>query len=393
MIARIGSRETSTPISSDGSIHTASVLSSGQATAKWCAREAAHSSVSACLRLSPGSASTAAAIFFVCASLAAATGTEPLTVDFKEKATPRLAECVASMANAHRGLILVGITDTDRKVIGVKTETLAHVADMLATRLDPADWLPEMFEVSLGDDQPGKHVLVIRIRRDLSPRPVLVQRTIGSGDDKASIFWIPVRIPGGTRQAARGRKWRRCSPSSRLQRWSRRVTGSSRPCKSRAARTARPIPWSTWCSRQACAFRPGRPVRAAAVRARDQRAGHGTGQVTARRNPVHADRTDERRALQLPPPGAAEHLRHGDAGLADRQRRDPATPDDRHGRGTRPVRPLQCSDAQHQCRDRQQAQLLAAFAELAATAPAWNAQAPGAGRMGGLARRNDGYPH
>jgi hypothetical protein len=125
-------------------------------------------------------------------SLVAATGTEPLTVDFKEKATPRLAECVASMANAHGGLILVGITDTDREVIGVKTETLAHVADMLATRLDPADWLPEMFEVPLGDGQPGKHVLVIRIRRDLAPSPVLVQRTIGSGDDKASIFWIPV---------------------------------------------------------------------------------------------------------------------------------------------------------------------------------------------------------
>jgi len=136
-------------------------------------------------------------------SLAAITGTEPLTVDFKEKATPRLAECVASLANAHGGLIFVGITDTDRKIVGVKTETMAHVADMLATRLDPADWLPEMFEVPLGADRPGKHVLVIRIRRELAPRPVLVQRTIGSGEDKASIFWIPVRIPGGTRQATR----------------------------------------------------------------------------------------------------------------------------------------------------------------------------------------------
>jgi hypothetical protein len=74
---------------------------------------------------------------------------------------------------------------------------------MLATRLDPADWLPEMFEVPLGEDQPDKHVLVIRIRRELAPRPVLVQRTIGSGDDKTNLFWIPVRIPGGTRQATR----------------------------------------------------------------------------------------------------------------------------------------------------------------------------------------------
>jgi len=136
-------------------------------------------------------------------SLAATTGTEPLTVDFKEKATSRLADCVASMANASGGLILVGITDTDRKVVGVRTDTLAHVADMLATRLDPADWLPEMFEVALGDDQPGKYVLVIRIRPELAPRPVMVQRTVGSGDDKSSMFWIPVRIPGGTRQATR----------------------------------------------------------------------------------------------------------------------------------------------------------------------------------------------
>jgi len=136
-------------------------------------------------------------------SLTASTGTETLTVDFKEKATPRLAECVASMANAHGGLVFVGITDTDRKLVGVKTETMAHVADMLATRLDPADWLPEMFEVPLGEDQPGRHILVIRIRRELAPRPVLVQRTVGSGDDKTSLFWIPVRIPGGTRQATR----------------------------------------------------------------------------------------------------------------------------------------------------------------------------------------------
>jgi hypothetical protein len=37
------------------------------------------------------------------AALAATTGTEPLTVDFKEKATPRIAECAASMANASGG--------------------------------------------------------------------------------------------------------------------------------------------------------------------------------------------------------------------------------------------------------------------------------------------------
>lgn len=107
------------------------------------------------------------------------------------------------MANAHGGLILVGITDADRKIVGVKTETMAHVADMLTTRLDPADWLPEMFEVPLGKNHPGRHILVIRIRHELAPSPVLVQRTIGSGEDKTNLFWVPVRIPGGTRQATR----------------------------------------------------------------------------------------------------------------------------------------------------------------------------------------------
>lgn len=133
-------------------------------------------------------------------ALAATTGTEPLTVDFKEKADRRVADCVASMANAVGGLVLVGITDTDRKFVGVRAETLAHVADTLATRLDPPDWLPEMFEVAIGDTAPGQFVLVIRIRPELAPRPVMVQRTGPGGD---GIFWCPVRIPGGTRQATR----------------------------------------------------------------------------------------------------------------------------------------------------------------------------------------------
>lgn len=43
-------------------------------------------------------------------------------------------------------------------------------------------------------------MLVIRIRPELAPRPVMVQHTGAGGD---GIFWIPVRIPGGTRQATR----------------------------------------------------------------------------------------------------------------------------------------------------------------------------------------------
>jgi len=104
------------------------------------------------------------------ADLAAETGTEPLTVDFKEKATPRIAECVASMANGYGGLIFVGITDSDHELVGVKAETMHHVADMLTARLDPADWLPEMFEVPLGAGHPWKFILVLRIRRETCPR-------------------------------------------------------------------------------------------------------------------------------------------------------------------------------------------------------------------------------
>jgi hypothetical protein len=176
-------------------------------------------------------------------SLAAATGTEPLTVDFKEKASPRLAECVASMANAHGGLIFVGITDTDRTVTGVKTETMAYVADMLSTRLDPADWLPEMFEVPLGSDRPGMHILVLRIRRELAPRPLVVQRTAGSGTDKTTFFWIPVRIPVAPVRRP-GLRWQPCSPSSQQAR-PLAAAGTSMPRGYRAAMTAWMIRKST----------------------------------------------------------------------------------------------------------------------------------------------------
>jgi hypothetical protein len=123
-------------------------------------------------------------------------------VEFKEKSTPRIADCVAAMANLYGGLIFVGITDTEHDVVGVKRETLTHLADQLTQRLDPADYLPEMFEVDI-PGQPGNCIVVIRVRAENAPRPVLVQRTIGSGNDKTSVFWLPIRTPGGTRQASR----------------------------------------------------------------------------------------------------------------------------------------------------------------------------------------------
>ena len=130
-------------------------------------------------------------------NLVALTGTESLTVDFKEGAqTATIAECAAAMANAYGGLIFVGITDQGRDIVGVPREAMAHVADVLATHLESPDWAPEMIEVPLGDDKPARYVLVLRINRDTAPRPVFVQGRGGR-------FWAPVRMPGSTRQATR----------------------------------------------------------------------------------------------------------------------------------------------------------------------------------------------
>jgi schlafen family protein len=130
-------------------------------------------------------------------NLVAVTGTEPLTVEFKEGGnTAAIAESAAAMANAQGGLILVGITDQERDIVGVPREAMAHVADVLATHLESPEWLPEMIEVPLGDDDPDRYVLVIRINRDTAPRPVFIQR-------RGGIFWAPVRMPGSTRQATR----------------------------------------------------------------------------------------------------------------------------------------------------------------------------------------------
>jgi predicted HTH transcriptional regulator len=105
-------------------------------------------------------------------NLVAVTGTESLTVDFKEGGnTPAIADCAAAMANAQGGLILVGITDQQRDIVGVPREAMAHVADVLATRLESPDWQSEMIEIPLGEDSPDRYVLVIRINRDEAPRP------------------------------------------------------------------------------------------------------------------------------------------------------------------------------------------------------------------------------
>ena len=130
-------------------------------------------------------------------NLVAVTGTESLTVEFKEGgSTATIPECAAAMANAHGGLIFVGVADQARDFLGVPREAMSHVADVLATHLESPDWAPEMIEVPLGDDKPGRYVLVLRISRDTAPRPVFIQ-------GRGGLLWAPVRMPGSTRQATR----------------------------------------------------------------------------------------------------------------------------------------------------------------------------------------------
>jgi hypothetical protein len=130
-------------------------------------------------------------------ALVGMTGTESLTLEFKKDGnTLRIAESAAAMANTYGGLVLVGITDEDREIVGVPREVIANVASTFATHLDPADWLPDMREVAI-DDKPDRYVLVIRVNRDAVPRPIFVQRR------ESRTFWAPIRMPGGTRQATR----------------------------------------------------------------------------------------------------------------------------------------------------------------------------------------------
>ena len=278
------------------------------------------------------------------AALAATTGTEPLTVDFKEKATPRIAEGVAAMANATGGLVLAGITDTDREIVGVKTETLSHVADMLATRLDPADWLPEMFEVAIGDDAPGRYVLVIRIRPELAPRPVMVQRTGPGGD---GIFWAPVRIPGGTRQATRAELaalFAGPGPGRSMPADGWEFDAPQFPVSA----DGMPDAEIDMMLKTGLSVTPGAGMRGqAAVGDRHHQPGRRTGQVAAGRDALHAHRPAQRRALQHQSPRQAEYLRHRDADLADCRRRDRTVRDHRQDRGTWAVRSLTHPEADH----------------------------------------------
>ena len=91
----------------------------------------------------------------------------------------------------------------EREIVGVPREVMAYVADVLATHLESPDWEPEMIEVPIGEEHPGRYVLVLRINKDIAPRPVFVQVTAKFSNERRHLFYAPVRTAGSTRQATR----------------------------------------------------------------------------------------------------------------------------------------------------------------------------------------------
>ncbi len=98
-------------------------------------------------------------------------GGETTTVEFKV-ATPRpveMAERLCGMANAQGGMIIIGVEDVERKVVGVADERMAMTKDVIlrAARqiikpvlvLDPPE--PEIYEID------GKQVVVATVPLDV----------------------------------------------------------------------------------------------------------------------------------------------------------------------------------------------------------------------------------
>jgi hypothetical protein len=63
-----------------------------------------------------------------------------------------------------------------------------------------------MIELPLGESEPGKYILVLRINPDTAARPVFVQVTAKVSNEKRNIFVAPVRMPGATRMSLSARE-------------------------------------------------------------------------------------------------------------------------------------------------------------------------------------------
>lgn len=142
-------------------------------------------------------------------------GGETTTVEFKV-AIPRpveIAERLCGIANAQGGVIIVGVEDTERKVVGVPEERMALTKDVIlrATRqtikpvlvLNPSE--PEIYEID------GKQVVVATVppnngsiyqssgvfwvRRSTHTVPLSVSELIEMANDRGLVHWelLPAR--------------------------------------------------------------------------------------------------------------------------------------------------------------------------------------------------------
>jgi Putative DNA-binding domain len=99
-------------------------------------------------------------------------GPEAPTVEYKEQMADTVARGVAALANTYGGLLLIGVTDKDRTVRGVKEKTIDAVAEHCHAKIEPP-WVPEIIAVPLGQGS-DLYVLVLRVVPGLHPRPLLV---------------------------------------------------------------------------------------------------------------------------------------------------------------------------------------------------------------------------
>ncbi|MET8102260.1 ATP-binding protein [Streptomyces sp. NPDC005236] len=100
---------------------------------------------------------------------------ESLTLEYKEKYTPKVPFSVAAMANSYGGLILVGVTErsVDDRIIGVPEDAIVQIVNGCHQTLEPP-WEPEIIPVPLPETD-GRMILVIRVDPAKASRPLLVQ--------------------------------------------------------------------------------------------------------------------------------------------------------------------------------------------------------------------------
>ncbi|MFC8278130.1 helix-turn-helix domain-containing protein [Streptomyces sp. NPDC057271] len=100
---------------------------------------------------------------------------ESLTLEYKEKYTPRIPVSVAAMANSYGGLILVGVTESnvDDRVVGVPESAIVQIVNGCHQTLEPP-WVPEIIPVPLAETD-GRMIRVVRVDPAKASRPLLIQ--------------------------------------------------------------------------------------------------------------------------------------------------------------------------------------------------------------------------